>query len=306
MHTSTMDAQMGAGALCMERYYNFIPTQADHRSGDHVRLDLDCELDNKLDEVSGVAQLSPQELVVLNDGGNDPEVYVLDRTTCEITKTLKIKGKENHDWEDLALSPDQVFVGDFGNNTNGKRKNLRVLVFPRSALSKEHDNDTKVEEIEFYYPEQDLEKESGKALSTEWDCEAMIWLNGELHLFTKDWKTKRCKHYMLPDKPGSYAATFVEEFDTKGLVTAADLTPDGRLMLLGYTQLGRVFMWEFWNSPNGFFNGKSRRHELGNVMMVGQAESLVMLDDNNGLILTELWERRRTRIPPRMYSFEMN
>ena len=52
-----------------------------------------------------------------------------------------------------------------------------------------------IQEIPFFYPEQkDFEP---KNINNDFDAEAMIFLNGKIHLFTKEWISKSVTHYTV-------------------------------------------------------------------------------------------------------------
>ncbi|MFN5116230.1 MAG: hypothetical protein ACK5FW_09320, partial [Acidimicrobiaceae bacterium] len=181
-----------------------------------------------------------------NDGGNTAEVYELNPQTGVLVRTIMVEGASNVDWEDLAVSPTHLFIGDFGNNL-GNRKDLRILKISISDLM----NQTKVQPqlIEFSFSDQT--QFSFPANSHNFDCEAMIFSNGKIHLFSKNWTDSKTKHYSLSSDAGKHTATFIGEMDSQGLITGADVTPDGKhLVLIGYENKGvssRAFVWGFPN-----------------------------------------------------------
>lgn len=79
--------------------------------------------DKKLEEASGLAAsiVNPGLLWTHNDSGNPAEVFLIDKD-LKIKVTLKLKGVENRDWEDICVGPgpeegkSYLYVGDIGDN----------------------------------------------------------------------------------------------------------------------------------------------------------------------------------------------
>jgi hypothetical protein len=136
----------------------------------------------------------------------------------------------NQDWEEICRAPDgRIFVGDFGNNLN-RRKNLQILI---TRAEKEG----KPEILQFRYPEQ-IQHPPLNPFTWDFDCEAMVFEHDSLWLFTKNKDGKSSGLYVLPAKPGTFAAVKVAEIPLQGTVTAATLLPDGReLALLVYRKI---------------------------------------------------------------------
>lgn len=161
-------------------------------------------LPKDLKEISGWVFANDSTLIAHNDGGNDPEIFVLN-LDGSIRHRVSVSNAENEDWEDIALDQKgHLYIGDFGNNNN-TRKDLRVL---KVSLKKVLDNqDVEAKFIEFSYPEQ---KEFPPKLTEKYfDCESMSFYNDSLYLFTKCRSEPfdgRCYVYALPTKPGTYKA----------------------------------------------------------------------------------------------------
>ena len=74
-------------------------------------------------------------LWTLNDGGNAAAIYRIDPANATILQTVNISNATNIDWEDLAADENYIYVGDFGNNANGNRTNLRILRITKSDIT---------------------------------------------------------------------------------------------------------------------------------------------------------------------------
>lgn len=234
-------------------------------------------LNEQLKESSGL-DLVDGKLYTFNDSGNTPDLYQIDRTSGSIIRKLPVKA-ENKDWEALANDGQNFYIGDFGNNA-GTRKDLMIYKVPFS----EETLDANVPEtIQFYYPEQkDFSQDYGH---TDFDAEAMIYLNGKLHLFTKEWGSKATSHYEIdPDISGVQEAKKKESFRTGFMVTDAAYF-DHQLYLVGYTKKTEVFLEIFKETePGVFFNEAPRKYYLGSALSIGQIEGITV--DGNGIYIS--------------------
>ncbi|MBA5628252.1 hypothetical protein [Moheibacter lacus] len=249
------------------------------------------EISEKLKEISSL-EIIDGHYWGQNDSGGKPELYKINPETGKIIQTVKITNAENRDWEELAVSDQYFFIGDFGNN-NGKRKDLAIFYFPISELeSKKKEISVEVQKIEFSFPEQkDFDPGNKK---TNFDCEAMFYYKGKLHLFTKEWSNLATSHYILDIKPGKQQAIKVETFKTNYLVTGAtiDTNPISNthgFYLIGYTPDGVAFISGFSLPKNGkelLFSNKLNKFNLplGFTAQVGQTEGISIKPDKPSVI----------------------
>lgn len=227
------------------------------------------------------------DIWILNDGGAPPVIMLLEASTGFLMQSVDVSNATNVDWEELAQSPDHLYIGDFGNNLSGDRDDLIIYRLLKSDLSSDVIVSVTAEVINFIYPEQG-EPVFSPLDSTKYDCESMIWLDDEIHLFTKNWLDFETSHYVIPDVPGTHEAQLVESFDVNGLITAADITEDGTIVLLGYDAIGSSFLWLLWDyQPGLFFSGNKRRIELGLVLNNGQTEGLIFSSPDAGYVSSE-------------------
>lgn len=282
----------------------FVCAQGDS-DGKHLELSVTTILDKDLDECSGIVSFNKKSILALNDGGNSSVLYRVRLKDGEIVQEAKVKGKENKDWEDIAEGPDAWYIGDFGNNANGKRTDLRVLKVLKSDWEDESKFEIKAKSIKFTYEGQEEEPKKCKPQTTNWDCEGLIWFNGELHLFTKEWTSHHTRHFVLPTESGEYKAKLIEEFDAQGMITAASVTENGKLVLLGYSPFGFGFLWTFEGNNGTWFTSDKRKYNLGSVNKVGQVEALFMESETVGYIGSEHWIRKKHDVPPTIYRFEL-
>jgi hypothetical protein len=139
----------------------------------------------------------------------------------------------------------------------------------------------------------------------------MIFLNGKIHLFSKNWGDSKTKHYSLPAEIGKQKASLLGNVDTQGLITGADISADGKhLVLIGYENKGissRAFVWGF---PN--FNGssistvKGYQFFIGNPLNVGQTEGITFMGGLETKISGESLSVVGTSTPPRLVELDWN
>ncbi|WP_312342643.1 hypothetical protein [Chryseobacterium binzhouense] len=236
-----------------------------------------AELNEKIQETSGL-NIFNTKLYTFNDSGNTSEIFELDSKTGEMVSSFKINA-ENKDWEALTNDGKNLYIGDFGNNA-GTRKDLKIY---QVSFSDNAVQDDSIKIIAFEYPEQnDFSSKNG---STDFDAEAMIYLNGKIHLFTKEWSSKATSHYVIdPETSGKQKAIKLEAFKTNFLVTDASYF-DKKLYLIGYTKKTEVFL-EIFNEtePGIFFNENPKRYFLGSALSIGQIEGIAV--DENGIYIS--------------------
>lgn len=234
-------------------------------------------LDERVKETSGLSVMNGK-LYTFNDSGNAPEIFELDKTTGAIITTIKINAK-NKDWEALTNDGQNFYIGDFGNN-GGTRKDLEIYKVLTENSSSGKDS---VQLVSFEYPEQ--KEFIPKYSSTDFDAEAMIYLNGKIHLFTKEWSAKSTTHYIIdPEISGKQKAVKTESFKTGFVVTDASYY-NKKLYLIGYTKKTEVFLNIFRETePGVFFNETPQRYYLGSALSVGQIEGIAV--DERGVYIS--------------------
>jgi len=244
-------------------------------------------LDDKIEETSGLNILNGK-LYTFNDSGNPAELFEIDKKSGEIIRTLKTN-LINTDWEALANDGENFYIGDFGNNT-GTRKDLMIYKVPYERL--DESNVIKIPgserafdgtKILFYYPEQT--EFISKNIKNDFDAEAMIYLNGKLHIFTKEWVSKATSHYIVdPEISELQKAEKIETYKTGFVVTDASYF-DKKLYLIGYTRKTEVFLDIFTETEPGiFFKEKPKHYYLGTALALGQIEGISA--DESGIYIS--------------------
>jgi hypothetical protein len=258
-------------------------------------------ISNALVETSGL-QWAGNSLWSFNDGGYSATLFRIDTASDAILQTVSLEGASNVDWEDIAFDGTYFYIGDFGNNANGARTDLKIYKFPLSAVPDYATHpavsipSNQIEVIQFTYSDQVQPPVATGVNSTKFDCEAMIIDGGKIHLFSKNWINVTTTHYVIDGTTaGTYVATPVETLATDYLVTAADKVPGSNVVVLtGYQNsgTGNHFLHLLSDFRDGlYFNGNKRRIDLPNAAEMGQVEGISFRNNSYGYISNEKFER---------------
>jgi hypothetical protein len=245
------------------------------------------KLKNKFIENSAL-NYDNERIWTLSDAGGENRIYTIDTLGGGELEDLELLGVTNIDFEALTSNDTHFFVGDFGNN-DGIRTDLTIYKFPKPSPIVRN-NIVSPESIRFTYPDQ---KDYRKNQNTSFDCEAMIYYNDHLYLFTKDHQTNTSSLYEIPAQAGSYEAKLKGKFDTKGTITDAHINRDkNKIVLVGHHPDRQTnFLWvlkDFRGSD--FFTGKKLYAELGTLDQVGQIEGVSFFDNNRLFISNEQYK----------------
>ncbi len=243
-------------------------------------------LPSELTESSGLIFFD-QKLWSHNDSGDQARIYNISTGQALTNQILNFANAQHIDWEDLAQDEQFLYIGDFGNNS-GQRQDLVIYKIAKNGLS----DTSEVIEIRFNFSDQFNFDHSFEMHN--FNCEAMIVQDHFIYLFSKNHLDQKTKLYRLPNSPGYYSASLIEEFDSRGLITAADLDEDtNTLCLLGYTTENsefQTFLWLFFDfeAPN-FRDGTSRRISLPihqqaeGICSIGNGEFYISNENEDGL-----------------------
>ena len=247
------------------------------------RLEVRAKLPQLLEEVSGIQYDAKADAFwMLNDSGNSSSVFLVTEQG-DIRKELVINAR-NKDWEDITQDKKgNLYIGDFGNNRNSRR-DLKILKV--DVLDLISDEQIEVEEIEFWYPEQ--EKFPPKKKRRYYDTEAFFEWNGFFYIFTKS-RVKneigRTFLYQVPNQKGKHKAKLIADFTTcpeeRCWITSADITKDGKKVVL----LNEKSAWIFTNfKENNFFSGNAKEFSFGHE---SQKESITFKNNNTIYVADE-------------------
>lgn len=267
---------------------------------------LKTELFPIIKETSALVIFNGQ-LWTINDGGNPAEIYQIDTISGNVLRTVVIRDAVNTDWESITHDENNIYIGDCGNNF-GNRTDLRILKISKADLLNEDRDTIQAGYIRFKFSDQDTVGIASR--KTNFDCEAMIYHNDSLHLFSKNWVDLHTRHYILPADTGTYQARFVERFDIDALITDAAVNKYGNVVLLGYKKTMKgmypCILWVLYDyEGSAFFSGNKRRIELGTALELGQTEGIVLQDNNIGWLSAESILEGIINRPAKLYRIDL-
>lgn len=208
-----------------------------------------------LEESSGLV-LWNNKLLTHNDS-NDNNLYALDTVDYSIESSYELHGTINTDWEEITSDEEYFYVGDFGNNLDGRRKDLKILRVSKNSVL---NNEPEVDTIAFSWSDQE-ESDTYGLNNTDFDCEAFIVFGDSLYLFTKQWLRRRTGIYSLSREPGIQTAKLRMVYDCDGLITGATcIESENIVVLCGYNSEWLPFlilMYDF--RRDDFLSGNKRK-----------------------------------------------
>ncbi len=242
------------------------------------------------------------DLWTCNDHG-EVVFHALDTTTGAILRSVAT-GVMPNDMEEVAQDDAYFYLGDFGNNHELLRTDLRVLRFLKSDLLAGR---IRPDTIAFEYEGYDPSVVKGKGLpTTDFDCEAMVAGTDSLYLFSKQWGSYQTVCYSLPKQPGTYTAYGRDTLDVQGMVTGACLLPGARMLALcGYNIICQPFVWLLYGyDGNRFFGGGQLRIDLDNGIGL-QVESIATADGKHFFLTNEHFSRMGFDRPAQLLSLDL-
>ena len=218
---------------------------------------LKYNLSTTLNETSGLIWWN-NRIWTHNDSGNDAAFYAMKASSNAITATVTVTNATNVDWEDIAQDSSFIYIGDFGNNAQGNRTDLKIYKVAKADVLAGDAVTATV--INFSYSDQTDFTPKGNN-NTNFDCEALIAYGDSLFLFSKDWVDNKTRLYKLPKTPGIFQAINIGELNIQGLITGAEVVPDKRVIVLtGYSNTISPFIYLLYDfTGNKFFNADKRK-----------------------------------------------
>ena len=263
----------------------------------------------ELRELSGLVRGSGDAAVLWahGDSGSPPRIFALDAELAVIVPDwlrprfgsdagvvrppwpgIELLGATHVDWEDIARIDDRLYVADVGNNGNARRDlGFWELAEPAPTAV---DRARPARFLPVHYPEQ----RTYPGEVWEWDCEAVFSDGPVLWLITKHRRAGEitgfvpgARLYRFDPSRATNASTpleLVARHDALSVATAADLSPDGRLLaVLTYSAL-----WLFPRPAAGdhWLSGRPWIRRLP-LLRTRQAEAVAWRDDRRLLLANE-------------------
>jgi hypothetical protein len=251
-----------------------------------------------VNETSGLIQWNGN-IYTHNDNANT-NLYALS-TSGSIVQSLNIPGVTNQDWEEISQDADYIYLGDFGNNSNGNRANLKIYKVSKASLL---EGNPEAGIINFTYSNQSSFTATGSN-NTDFDCEAFVVSGENIYLFTKQWVTKKTSVYSLSKTPGTHIANLETTFNVNGLITGATYLEDKELVVLsGYSTSVQPFLYLLYDfEGTAFFSGNKRKINVS--LGFNQTEGITTLNGLDYYVTNEHLSQSFLNIPQKLHRFDL-
>lgn len=265
-----------------------------------IKPETSLKLSDSLQETSGL--IAFDNLLWTHNDDHDTTIYGLD-SNGKIQKKIKLEKVKNTDWEEISQDNNSIYIGDFGNNYQGNRRDLHILRIEKKSFLL---NAPVIDTISFSYSNQtdfSIQKEN----STDFDCEAFVVSNDSIYLFTKQWSQNKTSVYTLPKIPGNYIAQLKETLNVNGLITGATLLSSGKgIVLCGYSKTLQPFLYLLYDYKNDdFLTGNQRKIKL--ALPFHQIESIATFDEKLFYLTNESFIRKPFfNIPTQIHTVDLS
>lgn len=265
-----------------------------------IRAKPSVNLNESLTETSGL--IAFDNLLWTHNDNLDTTIYGMD-SKGKIQKKIKLEKVKNNDWEEISQDSSYIYIGDFGNNFQGNRKNLHLLRIEKKSFLL---NKPVIDTISFSYSNQSdfgLQKEN----TTDFDCEAFVVSKDSIYLFTKQWKNNKTSVYVLPKISGNHVAKLKETLDVKGLITGATLLASGKgIVLCGYSEMLQPFLYLLNDYKNNDFSSANKR-KIRLSLPFHQIEGIESLDGKLFYLTNESFIRKPfLKIPQQIHTVDLS
>ncbi|WP_194851846.1 hypothetical protein [Nonlabens antarcticus] len=187
-----------------------------------------ADLDPQLTESSGALFLNGK-LYSHSDMGGVANLLQLNLDGT-INETISYQNARVKDWEDIASDDNFIYIADIGNNL-ANRKDLQIFKIAKSQMNNPK---AAIETISFSFNDQ-TDFGNGEYNKNSYDAEAIAVIEGQMYVFTKDWVKLDTKIYRFSTQAGNYPSDPLTTLNIGGLVTGATTTPDGTIVICGYS-----------------------------------------------------------------------
>jgi hypothetical protein len=265
-----------------------------------IRVKFTKELSDSIAETSGL--VASENLLWTHNDDNSTMLYGMD-TKGKIRKKINFKGVKNNEWEDISQDSSYLYIGDFGNNVLGNRKDLHILrIEKKSILNPSPVIDT----ITFSYENQIDFEPKKEPNTTDFDCEAFVASNDSIYLFTKQWASEKTSIYCLPKSPGTHVAKLKEKLNVDGLITGATALPQEKgIVLCGYSHYLQPFVYLLYGyKNNNFLNGNKRKIKIS--LLFHQIEAITTEDGQLFYLTNEATKKAFIENPQEIHTIDLS
>ena len=241
------------------------------------------------------------ERIWTHNDDTDKNIYAFDTTDVQNYQAYPLTETVNIDWEEISQDNEYVYMGDFGNNVNGNRTDLKILRIEKNSL---FENSPVIDTIHFSYSLQTDFSPAGSN-NTDFDCEAFIVTSDSIFLFTKEWISQRSSIYSLPKEPGTFVAHYRDLYNVEGLITGATYLENKNLIVLsGYSALLQPFLFLLYDFQSyDFFSGNKRKILLN--LPFHQVEGIATEDGLMYFISNEYFSHSMVTVPQKLHLIDL-
>lgn len=185
---------------------------------------------DRIPEASGIAHsiINKDLLYTHNDSGGEPSVFALD-TQGRFLAEIVIEGAKNRDWEDIATAIDPedgkayIYIGEIGDN-GSRHPSVKVYRALEPTITKA-DSIYHVSDVQTYT----IAYEDGPR-----DAEALFIEPGTGDIYIISKREERVGIYQVSYPQSTIEVNTAKKLGTMNMswVTAADISPDGRYILV--------------------------------------------------------------------------
>jgi hypothetical protein len=264
-----------------------------------IKTETSFSISDSLFETSGL--IAYDNLFWTHNDDHDTTIYGMN-SDGKIQKKIKLDNVVNTDWEAISQDSSYIYIGDFGNNLSGNRKDLHILRIEKKSFLL---NNPMIDTLSFSYSNQ-TDFSDTKGNTTDFDCEAFVVSQDSIYLFSKQWSQNKSNVYVLPKTPGTHLAQFKETLDVEGLVTGATLTPNNEIVFCGYTKTFQTFLYLISDIKKfNFATANKRRFQLG--LTYHQIEGITTMDGKMFYLTNESFVKKPIiNNPQQMHTVDLS
>jgi hypothetical protein len=265
-----------------------------------ISVEFSKRISDSLAETSGL--IASENLLWTHNDDMSTTLYGMD-TKGVIKKKINLEGVKNIEWEDISQDSLYLYIGDFGNNILGNRKDLHILRIEKKSI---HNSPQVIDTITFSYENQTNFQPTKKTNTTDFDCEAFVASKDSIYLFTKQWKSEKTSVYTLPKNPGTYIAKFKETLNVDGLITGATKLPKEKgVVLCGYSHFMQPFVYLLYNyKSNDFLTGNKRKIKI--ALLFHQIEAITTQDGQLFYVTNEATKKAFIDNPQEIHTIDLS
>ena len=264
-----------------------------------IKPESTLKISDSLIETSGL--IAFDNLLWTHNDDHDTTIYGLD-SIGKIKKKIKLENVVNTEWEEISQDSIYIYIGDFGNNSQGNRTDLHILRIEKKSFLL---NKPVIDTISFSYSDQ-IDFSAQKPNSTDFDCEAFVVSQDSIYLFTKQWSQNKTSVYVLPKNPGNYIAQYKEILNVDGLITGATMTPKNEIVLCGYTKNFQTFLYLVYDLKNFDFTTANQRR-INFSLTYHQIEGITTLNGKHFFMTNESFMKKPIiNNPQQIHTFDLS